>query len=138
VREIELEAARFKQSDEAKVLEGPEAAGRALGELDQSVNGLNEAIGDSGSEEGDDTSAVIADGTSQILEWLQARAHGTRTPPVDGVGVLAGKNILEKFAQAHGAGQGTISVAKAATVELSRPSHIKRSRRVSASTMLVT
>ena len=57
---------------------------------------------------------MIADDTGQILEWLQARAHGTRTPPVEGVGVLAGKNILEKFAQAHGAGQGTISAAKVA------------------------
>jgi len=100
MREIELEPARLEQSDEAKVLEGTEAAGRAFGELDQSVNSLNEAIGDSGSEEGDDTSAVIADGTGQILECFQARAHGTRTPPVEGVGVLAGKNILEKFEQA--------------------------------------
>jgi len=79
MREIELESARFEQSDEAKVLEGAEAAVQAFGELDQCVNGLNEAIGDSGSEEGDDTSVVITDGTGQILEWLQARAHGTRT-----------------------------------------------------------
>ncbi len=34
MREIEFEQARFEQSDEAKVLEGTEAAGRALSELD--------------------------------------------------------------------------------------------------------
>ena len=67
MRKIELEPTRFEQSYEAKVLEGTEVAGRAFGELNQSVYGLNEAIGDSGSEEGDDTSAVIADSMGQIL-----------------------------------------------------------------------
>jgi hypothetical protein len=108
VQPREVQLSRDEEDDGVHGGEAGVAAGLALGGLEQTVEGLDEAIGLSGLGPGDNAVEVFADHPGHVLHWRQARAHDIGAPLSehggDEIDLLAVEDLAQLLAIEPGAG----------------------------------
>ena len=96
-----MELACFEQSHEAEVTKGTEAACHAFGELEQAVDGLDDAVGDAGFQEGDDACPVLHDAAGEFAKRQEPGPARAGDPPAQRLRVFAGEHVLQGLTQHH-------------------------------------
>lgn len=100
-KDIELESARFEVGSDAEVMEVSEPSGHALGDLEDSVDGLHRCVGEAGSHEGKDSLPVGLESLGEFLEWLKSTAVGLAAPPLPHLLLADDEHVLKAFSQTN-------------------------------------
>jgi hypothetical protein len=92
----------FEISHYAEVTQGAESSGQTLSKLEQTVNRLDRAIGESSFEEGDNAAPMLSNARSQLAKRVEPTELGPLAPPAQVLLIFIGEDALEHVAQADG------------------------------------
>ena len=82
-------------SHDTEVTEGAKSSGQTLGKLEQTIDGLDGAIGEPSLQESDDTAPMFLDAPCQLAEGFEPTELGPFAPPAQGLLIFVGEDVLE-------------------------------------------
>ncbi|HET6889996.1 MAG TPA: hypothetical protein VFH31_02745 [Pyrinomonadaceae bacterium] len=100
--QIEPKTSGFEIGHDADVTQGAKPSGQTLGELQQTVNRLDGAIGKSSFQEGDNAAPMLLNALCQLAKRFETTQLCPLAPPAQGLLIFVGEDVLEYVAQADG------------------------------------
>src|SRR4029453_7453678 len=90
--------------------------GQTLSKLEQAVYRLDGTISKPGFQEGDNAAPMFLDALCQLTERFESTELCALAPPVQGLLIFVGENVLEHVAQADGPTEFGIAIAQRASL----------------------
>ena len=109
-----MKASGFEIGHYAEVTQGAESSGQTLSKLEQTVNRLDRAIGESSFEEGGNAVPVLSNARCQLAKRVEPTELGPLAPPAQGLLIFVGEDVLEHVAQTNGATELGVAIAQRA------------------------
>ena len=103
-------------SHDTKVTEGAKSSGQTLGKLEQTIDGLDGAIGEPSLQKSDDTAPMVLDARCQLAEGFEPTEFGPFAPPAQGLLIFVGEDVLEHVSQTDGPTKFRVAVAQRASL----------------------
>ncbi len=103
----------FEISHYAEATQGAESSGQTLSKLEQTVNHLDRAIGESSFEEGDSAPPMWSNARCQLAKRVEPIELGPLAPPAQGLLIFIGEDVLEHVAHADNPSAFRVAIARA-------------------------
>ena len=112
MRHFNVQTASFQVSGDPEVFEVAEAFSHALCQLEDTVHGLDGGVGESRLHVSEDSGQMFFDRARESFERLQPGSSSPSHPPLKGRQVIFREDILQGFAQGHGAPEFRVGLAE--------------------------